>query len=302
MPPPSQTEAHRSLPSPTSQKHGQQPPVHPPQPKQPEWHHNPGDYQLQVGTTYGYSSYGQQNPQYGKPCNEQELIIRQDPPGPYDANDETDSPPLSNGAERYSALPKQDPHSRRPAAQAPACSETARAKHRDTLQPQFPHSGPSVMGSGARAWPDVENRPADIKYPPAASERYQAATQPPMDASKIRPQNSNSSTSETSLSLPLPLTNRKPDIESSDPSLSGFEANRRYIGEDINREIRHEARRYKEDKLAVEPANAATDVEEWPFDPNLTCNFCGTMFRRGQIREFRYHIDECTARSMEGTK
>ena len=126
------------------------------------------------------------------------------------------------------------------------------------------------MGSGARAWPDVENRPADIKYPPAASEHYQAATQPPMDASKICPQNSNSSTSGASLSVPLPLTNRKPDIESSDPSLSGFEVNRRYIGEDINREISHKARRNKGDELVVEPANAAADVEEWPFDPNLT--------------------------------
>ena len=76
--------------------------------------------------------------------------------------------------------------------------------------------------------------------------------------------------------------------------------NRRYIGEDINREIRHEARRYKEGNVTVEPAIA--DAEEWPFDPNLMCTFCGTMFRRGQICEFRYHIDECTVRSMEGRK
>ena len=77
-------------------------------------------------------------------------------------------------------------------------------------------------------------------------------------------------------------------------------ANQRYIGEDINREICHEARRYKEGNVAVEPVIA--DAEEWPFDPNLMCTFCGTMFRRGQIREFRYHIDECTACSMEGRK
>ena len=147
--------------------------------------------------------------------------------------------------------------------------------------------------------PPLHHKPP-IKFPPSASERYQAATQPPIDANQLRLHNSNSSVSEASLSLPAPLTNCRRDSEATDPVQSGFEANRRYIGEDINREIRHEARRYKEGNVAVEPANA--DAEEWPFDPNLTCTFCGTMFRRGQIREFRYHIDECTARSMEGRK
>ena len=104
-------------------------------------------------------------------------------------------------------------------------------------------------------------------------------------------------TAEFDSSPPLSKVDEQPPPP---PVQSGFKANRRYIGEDINREIRHEARRYKEGNVAVEPANAG--AEEWPFDPNLTCTFCGAMFRRGQIREFRYHIDECTARSMEGRK
>ena len=85
-----------------------------------------------------------------------------------------------------------------------------------------------------------------MEFPHLASEQYQAATQLPMDASQLRLHNSNSSVSESSLSLPAPLTNRRRDSEATDPVQSGFEANRRYIGEDINREIRHEARRYKE--------------------------------------------------------
>ncbi len=155
--------------------------------------------------------------------------------------------------------------------------------------PEFEH-GPAAG--------DGDGRP--IKHPPLAGERYQATTQPPMDANQLRLHNSNSSASEASLSLTKPLTNCRRDSEATNPVQSGFEINRRYIGEDINREIRHEARRYKEGNVAVEPAIA--DAKEWPFDPNLTCTLCGTMFRRGQIREFRYHIDECTARSMEGRK
>ena len=71
-----------------------------------------------------------------------------------------------------------------------------------------------------------------------------------------------------------------------------------YIGADVNREISHEARKHRGDKFAVE----MHDVDSWPFDPNLTCSFCGRMFRRGQIRDFRYHVDDCTARSMEERK
>ena len=78
----------------------------------------------------------------------------------------------------------------------------------------------------------------------------------------------------------------------------GLEANQRYTaaGEGINREIHHEAHRYKEDDVAVEPAD--TDAKALLLDPNLTCNFCGTIFRLGQIHEFCYHVEECTARSL----
>ena len=253
-PPQSLTEGRRSLPSPTSQRYHQQLVARPPPPNRPPppLHHNQDDYRQQGAAIH--PAVEEQIAPYGKPHSE---LIK---------------------------------HAHRPLAQHTASGDPHRALQSNPRQPQFLHSGPTVLGSGAHAQPEFRHGPAAvggdvrrIKHPPSAGERYQAATQPPMDANQLRLHNSNSSASEA-----------------TDPVQSGFEANRRYIGEDINREIRHEARRYQEGKVAVEPANA--DAEEWPFDPNLTCTFCGTMFRRGQIREFRYHIDECTARSMEGRK
>ena len=213
----------------------------------------------------------------------------------HDATTESESPPLSKVDEQHPPQHARDPYAHRPLAQHTASGDPHRALQRDPRQPQLPHSGPSVLGSKAHAQPEFEHGSAavggdarPIKHPPpSAGERYQAAAQPPMDANQLGLHNSNSSTSESSLSLLSPLTNRRHDSV----------ANQKYIGEDINREIRHEARRYKEGNVAVEPANAG--AEEWPFDPNLTCTFCGTMFRRGQIREFHYHIDGCTARLME---
>ena len=223
----------------------------------------------------------------------------------HDATTESESPPLSKVDEQHPPQHARDPYAHRPLAQHTASGDPHIAFQRDPHQPQFPHSGPTVLGSRAHAQPEFEHGSAavggdgrPIKHPPpSAGERYQAAAQPPMDAHQLGLHNSNSSVSESSLSLPSPLTNRRRDSEATDPVQSGFVANRKYIGEDINREIRHEARRYKEGNVAVEPANAG--AEEWPFDPNLTCTFCGTMFRRGQIREFHYHIDGCTARLME---
>ena len=62
-----------------------------------------------------------------------------------------------------------------------------------------------------------------------------------------------------------------------------------YVSEDIDSEIRHEAHRYKKEAVAT-PAQA--DDEEWPLDPNLTCPYCNVVFRRGQMREYRYHVDD----------
>ena len=58
-------------------------------------------------------------------------------------------------------------------------------------------------------------------------------------------------------------------------------------------EIGHEAHRYKEDERAKAAPVLHADDEEWPLDPNLTCPYCNVVFRRGQMREFRHHIDEC---------
>ena len=307
-PPQSLTEGRRSLPSPISQRYHQQPVARPPPPNRPPplLHHNQDGYRQQ-GAAIHPTVEEQRIASYGKPHGELDLIIMHDSRTHQDVTAESDSPPLSKVDEQHSPQHGRDLYAHRPLAQHTASGDPHRAFQRDPRHPQFLHSGPSVLGSRAHAQPEFGHGPAavggdarPIKHPPSAGERYQAATQPPMDANQLRLHNSNSSASESSLSLPAPLTNRRRDSEATDPVQSGFEANRRYIGEDINREIRHEARRYKEGNVAVEPANA--DAEEWPFDPNLTCTFCGTMFRRGQIREFRYHIDECTARSMEGRK
>ena len=82
-------------------------------------------------------------------------------------------------------------------------------------------------------------------------------------------------------SLPMPLT--QPGVV---PSLQP------YVSEDIDSEIRHEAHCYKGDEKAV--PTPVPDDEEWPLDPNLTCPYCNTVFRRGQMQEFRHHIDDCS--------
>ena len=97
----------------------------------------------------------------------------------------------------------------------------------------------------------------------------------------------------TDSSLPQPLT--QPGVVSAldDSLLSGFEADQRYIGEGINSEIRHEAHRYKKGEKGVVAVPAQADDQDWPLDPNLTCPYCKVVFRRGQMREYRYHVDDC---------
>ena len=92
-------------------------------------------------------------------------------------------------------------------------------------------------------------------------------------------------------SLPSPMHLPVQHSLSSDSDTS-FQPNQRYIGDGINREIRHEARQYK--KAVEQGVPAPDDVDEsvWPFDPNLECPHCGKRFRRGQIREYRYHLDD----------
>ena len=83
-------------------------------------------------------------------------------------------------------------------------------------------------------------------------------------------------------------------VSSLDDSLdSEFEAKQHCIGEGINTEIRHEARRYKKSEKDIVAAPAQADDQDWPLDPNLTCPYCHVVFRRGQMREYRYHVDKC---------
>ena len=83
--------------------------------------------------------------------------------------------------------------------------------------------------------------------------------------------------------LPMPLTRPGACVV---PSLQPN------VSEDIDSEIRYEAYRCKEaGKAEASPVHA--DDEEWPLDPNLTCPYCNVVFRRGQMREFRHHVDDC---------
>ena len=61
--------------------------------------------------------------------------------------------------------------------------------------------------------------------------------------------------------------------------------------EGITQEIKRVADQEKEPpKLLIVPEG--TDEKLWPYDPNLVCPHCGKRFRHGQIREFRYHIND----------
>ena len=88
------------------------------------------------------------------------------------------------------------------------------------------------------------------------------------------------------------LLSLNPSIKSVNESTL-FAPNEKYIGEDINREIQLEAKRAQKDRGEILHADSETDKQDWPFDPNLTCPKCKVVFRRGQIREYRYHVDEC---------
>ena len=73
---------------------------------------------------------------------------------------------------------------------------------------------------------------------------------------------------------------------------SSLQADKRYIRDRINFEIEHEAKKYKEGQQKGVPVSDEVDEELWRYDPNLVCPHCGKRFRHGQIREFRYHIDD----------
>ena len=108
-----------------------------------------------------------------------------------------------------------------------------------------------------------------------------------------------SSLSERSSDPSLPEPYGRPGQFSLNPSIKSvnestlFAPNEKYIGEDINHEIQHEAKRAQKDRGEILHADSETDEQDWPFDPNLTCPKCKVVFRRGQIREYRYHVDEC---------
>ena len=135
---------------------------------------------------------------------------------------------------------------------------------------------------------------AEDKVPPAQAHIYAPSEPSGKFATDPYVHRQESSVSpSTEVSLPMPLTRPGAVTPLDDSLLSVFEANQCYIGEDINSEIEHEAQRYKKGDTAVVAVPAQADDEEWPLDPNLTCPYCSVVFRRGQMQEFRHHVDVC---------
>ena len=113
----------------------------------------------------------------------------------------------------------------------------------------------------------------------------------PLPRAHSTPERQESDVSSESI-LPSPMNSRPGQDSMTYGSDTSFQPNQRYIGDEINREISHEARQYK--KAVEQGVPAPDDIDEsiWPFDPNLECAHCGKKFRRGQIREYRYHLDD----------
>ena len=141
------------------------------------------------------------------------------------------------------------------------------AKHRDVSPPQAHTYAPSGTAVKFSTDPNVQRQESSVS-------------------------------ASTESSLPLPLTRPGAATSLDDSLVSEFEANQRYIGEGINTEIRQEARRCKKNEKGIVAAPAQADDEDWPLDPNLTCPYCYVVFRRGQMREYRYHVDECPHRNV----
>ena len=141
----------------------------------------------------------------------------------------------------------------------------------------------AVVGSSQTMAQSPMQRPLakGHKVPPVQAHMYAPSEPSGKFATDPYIQRQESSVSpSTEGSLPMPLT--RPGAVSS---------SQLFISEDIDSEIRHEAHCYKGDEKAV--ATPVPDHEEWPLDPNLTCLYCNAVFRRGQMQEFRHHVDDC---------
>ena len=179
---------------------------------------------------------------------------------------------------------------------------TGRGRHAGTDVPlptgyppvRYPPQGVVGTSHAMAQSPMQQPHAEDRKVPPAQAHMYAPSEPSGKSATDPYVQRQESSVSpSTEGSLLLHLTRPGAVTPLDDSLLSGFEANQRYIGEDINSEIEHEAQCYKKGDTAVVAVPAQANDEEWPLDPNLTCPYCNVVFRRGQMREFRHHVDVC---------
>ena len=125
---------------------------------------------------------------------------------------------------------------------------------------------------------------SDLQWQQQQQQQQQQRRQPFPRARSTPERQENDINSE--IILPKPMCLRL------EQDLIPFQPNQGYIGDEINREISDEARQYK--KAVEQGVPAPDDIDEsiWPFDPNLVCPHCGKRFRRGQIRKYRYHLDD----------
>jgi hypothetical protein len=240
--------------------------------------------------------YGQTHPVYGdnqKWQQEQRVVRTAQTHSPENDLTEKDSPPNSTqpvGQEQYVRQPSQ--------------AGPQRVGRTHYTPSQTVPGIPAGMGAGRGV---------------LALSNQQWHTAPPtsLPRSHSTPDRQDSDRSSDSV-LPSPMSRPPPlDSFSSQPSIpadhrhgdkcidvdmqlqsipsgpdSSFQADKRYIGDRINREIEHEAKKYKEGQQKGVPVADEVDEKVWPYDPNLVCPHCGKRFRHGQIREFRYHIDD----------
>ena len=169
----------------------------------------------------------------------------------------------------------------------PGTDPRVAARHPQSRDPRQPVVGMSQAAAESHKRQDVTPN-QDILFPPPSGTPGKF----PTDSYIYRQESTASASTEGCLPL-MPLTRPGNVPASPDESLYSFDADQRYIGEGINTEIRREARRYKKADIGAVAAPVQADDQEWPLDPNLICPYCKVVFRRGQIREYGYHVDEC---------
>ena len=237
-------------------------------------------------------------PQYGNGSHPQHGEMQYRPYGgsPHSQDrdlEEKDSPPNSTQPGHAQFVPHTDPVTRTPIQDPPNPPYTGGVMGNSPVVPYAPRTVPGVPQGRGGGRGMFQLAISDQQW----QQQQQQHHRQPLPRAHSTPERQESDVSSDSV-LPSPMTSRPGQDSMTYGSDVSFQPNQRYIGDEINREIRHEAHQYK--KAAEQGVPAPDDIDEsiWPFDPNLECPHCGKRFRRGQIREYRYHLDDEHAPSL----